>query len=241
MTLLDALRPTGRPAAVADSPEAGADRAAAARPVLTKRQFGILLLIGAVLLGGTLSLVFGPARGIRTDIVNVSDDLDASRDGIFLQLDTARTQLGLTEQSLEIQEAGLEVAVEAEKDTTVAAQSTQALLAETRETLELVREVTRSLGPDVGAKVDMLVQDVEQAVAIARRTLAVAQQTLATGQQALAVARDTLATLKRSEQLQVDLLETARATLEQARQINRKIPGAPIFPEAPPTPAPAAR
>ena len=240
MTLLDAIRPTGRPASAADAPD-DSDAGSVARPVMTKRQFGVLMLIMAVLLGGTLALIFGPARGMRTDIVNVSDDLDASRDGIFLQLNTARTQLGLTAQSLQIQETGLEVAVEAEKDTTVAATSTRELLEETRATLQLVREVTRSLGPDVGQKVDMLVQDVEQALAVARQTLAVAQRTLAVGQETLAVARDTLATLKRSEQLQIDLLETAKATLEQARQINRKIPGAPIFPEATASPAPAAR
>ena len=230
MTLLDALRPSG-PAARAGAGEGTADDTAAARPVMTRRQFSVLMLIMAVLLGGTLALIFGPARGIRTDIVNVSDDLDASRDGIFLQLDTARTQLGLTEQSLEIQEAGLEVAVEAERDTTVAAQSTRELLEETRATLKLVREVTQSLGPEVGQKVDMLVRDVQQAVAIARQTLAVAQQTLATGRETLAVARDTLATLKRSEQIQIELLRTAK-------EINRKIPP-PVLP-APPSPAPAA-
>jgi hypothetical protein len=232
VTLLDVLRPSAAPRAAAPPSPLADDPSAAARPVMTKRQFGILMLILALLLGGTLALIFGPARGMRTDIVNVSDDLDASRDGIFLQLNTARTQLDLTEQSLEIQETGLEVAVEAEKDTTVAAQSTRELLEETRETLRLVREVTQSLGPDVGKKVDMLVQDVAQAVAIAQQTLAVARRTLATGQQALAVARDTLATLKRSEQIQLELLRTTK-------EINRKIPGAPIFPESPATPAPA--
>lgn len=199
---------------------------------MTRRQLGVLALIGAVLLSGVLSLVFGPARGIRTDIVNVSDDLDASRDGIFLQLDTARTQLGLTEQSLEIQEQGLVVAVEAEKDATSAAQATQEILEETRATLQLVRDVTEALGPldRLDGKVDSVVRDVEQALQVARQTLRVAQQTLATGRQGLAVARDTLATLERSERIQLDLLETARATLQQTREINRKIPGAPIFP-----------
>lgn len=191
--------------------------------MMTRGQFGILLVILTVLLGGTLALIFGPARGLRTDIVNVSDDLDASRGGIFLQLDTIRSQLGLTEQSLRTQEAGLEVAVEAEKDTTVAAQSSQALLVETRATLGLVREVTKSLGPDLGRDVQRAARNVEQVLAVAKQTLAVAQQTLATGREALAVARDTLATLKRSEQLQIQLLRTAQ-------EINRKIPGAPIFP-----------
>ena len=231
MTLLDAVRGSDTAARAGAGDVPADDAAATARPVMTRRQFSVLMLIMAVLLGGTLALIFGPARGMRTDIVKVSDDLDASRDGIFLQLDTARTQLGLTEQSLEIQEAGLEVAVEAERDTTVAAQSTRELLEETRATLKLVREVTQSLGPEVGQKVDMLVRDVQQAVAIARETLAVAQQTLATGRETLAVARDTLATLKRSEQIQIELLRTAK-------EINRKIPP-PVFP-APPSPAPAA-
>lgn len=236
MTLLDAIRPSARTAT--DGAESDAS---VARPVMTRRQFGVLLLIGAVLLGGTCALIFGPARGMRTDIVNVSDDLDASRDGIFIQLDTARTQLGLTEQSLEIQEQGLQVAVEAEKDATSAAQATQEILDETRATLALVRDVAQSLGPldELDEKIDSVVRNVEQAVRVARQTLAVAAQTLATGQQALAVARDTLATLKRSEQIQIQLLDTARATLEQTREINRKIPGAPIFPSTA-SPSPAA-
>lgn len=224
MTLLDAQRPH------APSRSAEDEDAVVTRPVLARGHALLLLLVVALLLSGVLALVFGPGRGLRTDIVNVSDDLDASRDGIFLQLDTARTQLGLTEQSLQVQQAGLEVAVEAERDTTVAAQSTRELLEETRAALQLVREVQRSLGPDVGRKVDLLVDDVEQAVALARQTLVVAQRTLETGQQALAVARDTLATLRSSEQLQRELLVTAQETLEEVREINRKIPGAPVFP-----------
>jgi hypothetical protein len=218
MTLLDAVRPITRTA-----PAGQQDATAVARRVMTRRQLGVLLVILAVLLGGALALVFGPARGLRTDIVHVSDDLDASRDGIFLQLNTARTQLGLTEQSLEIQEAGLQVAAEAEKDTTVAAQSTEQLLEETRATLTLVREVSQSLGPDLGEKIEDVVRNVEQALKIAQQTLVVAQQTLATGREGLAVAKDTLATLKRSEQIQIQILRNAQ-------EINRKIPGAPIFP-----------
>ena len=207
MSLLDAVRSrTGAPAR---------DR----RPVLTRPQLGVLWLALAVLLAGALALVLGPGRGLRTDIVNVSDDLDASRDGIFLQLGTLRSQLDVTEQSLEVQESGLAVAVEAERDATVAAESTQALLEETRATLQLVREVTRSLGPDLG-------EELGQALRVAQQTLVVAQQTLSTGREALAVARDTLATLRRSEELQRELLRTAE-------EINRKIPGAPVFPSAP--------
>ena len=208
--------------------------------VLTRRQLGLLLLIVAVLLGGTCALIFGPARGMRTDIVNVSDDLDASRDGIFNQLTIARTQLAATEKSLQIQEQGLQVAVVAERDARSAAQATQQILDQTREALRLVREVTQALGPldQLDEKLASVVRNVEQGVRLARAALQVAEQTLSTGQQALAVAKDTLATLKRSEQIQIELLKAARATLQQTREINRKIPGAPIFPSAP-SPAPA--
>jgi hypothetical protein len=244
VTLLDALRPASATGRLAPAD----DDASVAVPIMTTRQFGVLLLIGAVLLSGVLVLLFGPARGMRNDIAELSTDLSASREGIYGQLGTGRQQLGTavvqlraTEQSLMIQEQGLAVAVEAEKDATSAAQATQAILDETRATLALVRDVIESLGPQIGQKIDSVVMDVDQAVRLARQTLAVAEQTLATGQQALAVARDTLATLKRSEQLQIQLLETARATLQETREINRKIPGAPIFPStSSPTPSPPA-
>lgn len=210
--------------------------------LMTRRQFSLLVVILAVLLGGTVALVFGPARGMRTDIVHVSDDLDASRNGIFNQLTTARTQLKATERSLEIQEQGLQVAVEAQKDAESAARSSQEILDQTRQALQLVREVIQALGPldQLGEKVDSVVRNVEAGVRLARTALQVAEQTLATGQQALAVAKDTLATLKRSEKIQLQQLAVARATLEQAREINRKIPTPPIFPtSASPSPVPS--
>ena len=199
--------------------------------LLTKRQFGLLMLALGVLLFGTLSLVFGPGRGMRTDIVKVSDDLDASRGGIFDQLQTARTQLDLTERSLEIQEQGLQVAAAAEKDANSAARSSAEILDETRRTLALIRQVTEALGPldQLDVKLDSVVRNVEQGVQLARATLDVAQRTLDTGQQALAVAKDTLVTLKRSEQLQRRLLAVAEETLVQTRELNRKIPLPPIF------------
>ena len=239
MTLLDAIRSTRRPAA--GTPDTDADASTVTPPLVTKRQVAILALIGAVLLAGTTALIFGPGRGLRTDIVSVSDDLDASRDGIYLQLGIARTQLGLTEQSLRIQQSGLEVAAAAEKDASSAAQATQEILVQTREALTLVREVTRALEPldKLDVKLDSVVRDVEQGVRLAQTTLTVAQQTLQTGREALSVARDTLSILKRSEQIQVELLKTARATLEEVRQINRKFPGAPVFPTTG-SPSPAA-
>lgn len=224
MTLLDALRPV-RAVSRPDAP---------AVPRMTTHQFGLLLVVLAVLLAGVLVLLFGPARGLRNDIGQVNDDLAASRQGIYgqfgtgrEQLSTARVQLAATEQSLVIQERGLQVAVAAEKDATAAARATQQILDQTREALTLVREVTQALGP-----LDRLDDRIEESVRLARAALRVAEQTLSTGQQALAVARDTLATLKRSEQVQREQLATARATLEETREINRKIPGAPVFPTA---------
>ncbi|MCA1721684.1 MAG: hypothetical protein LC779_11500 [Actinobacteria bacterium] len=224
-----------------DAPARGSREPEVPVRLLTKRQVGLLALILAVLLGGTLALVFGPGRGLRTDIVNVSDDLDASRDGIFSQLRTARSQLHLTEQSLTIQEQGLQVAMAGEKDASSAARSTQEILDQTRQALALVRQVTEALGPldKLDVKLDSVVRNVEQGVRLARTALDVAEQTLATGQQALVVAKSTLATLKRSEQIQLELLKVARATLEQTREINRKIPTPPIFPTTA-SPAPAA-
>ena len=230
MTLQELLRrPAGRDPVATHSTGTGGE---ATEPLLTSRHRGLAVAISLVLLAGILALIFGPARGMRNDIGHVSGDLNASRHGIFLQLDAARTQLGMAESSLKIQEQGLAVAVQTQKDTSSASQSTQDLLLQTREALQLVRDVTKALGPldQLGKKVDSLATNVEQTVRLAQATLQVAQQTLNTGQQALAVAQDTLATLKRSEQLQVDLLETAKATLEQTRQINAKTPGVPVFP-----------
>ncbi|MCW2616392.1 MAG: hypothetical protein JWN08_3386 [Frankiales bacterium] len=235
VTLLDAVRPGRRP-----SPDVGA--APAAVPMLTGRQLAVLLLVGAVLLAATSFLVLGPGRGVRNDVTSLRTDLSASRGGIFATLGTgrealagARLQLRLTEQSLAVQEQGLEVAVEGERDAQTAARASEAILVQTREALALVREVTAALGPldRLEEQVDSVVAGVEQGVRLAQSALRVAEQTLATGQQALTVARDTLASLRRSEQVQRELLATARATLEQTRQINRKIPGVPIFPTAP--------
>lgn len=204
--------------------------------LLTRAQLQLLVLIGAVLLAATCTVVLGPGRGARQDIASMTTDLDASRDGIFLQLDTARTQLHATEQSLTIQQQGLQVAVAAEHDARDAAAATRQVLAQTRQALRLVQEVLRSLGPldQLGGKLDAVVEGVAQGVRLAGTTLRVAEQTLSTGQQALVVAQDTLATLKRSEQVQVQLLRTAQATLEQTREINRKIPGLPVLPTAAP-------
>lgn len=208
--------------------------------IMSRPQFGLLALVLAVLLAGTLVLVFGPARGMRHDIHKMTGDLDASRNGIFEQLQTARTQLAGTERSLVIQQQGLEVAKAAEQDSKTAAQATQQILDQTREALRLVREVTKALGPldQLGPKIDSVVRNVQQGVRLAAAALQVAEQTLDTGQQALAVAQDTLATLKRSEKIQEQLLQVARATLQQTIEINRKIPGVPVFPTAAPSAAP---
>lgn len=208
-----------------------------AAPVVTRRQFALLLLIGAVLLAGTCVLVFGPARGARNDIGQVRTDLNASRRGIFGTLDTAHktladatAQLRLTEQSLVIQQQGLSLATGAKQDTGAIRQQTQ-------QALDTVREVLAALGPIRALKgqVQTVVRAVEAGVSLARSALAVAQQTLSTGQKALAVAVSTLHELQASFAVQQQLLVVARATLEQVKQINRKLPGVPVFPTTAPT------
>ena len=207
--------------------------------VMSRGHLGLLVVVLIVLFAGTCALVFGPGRGARHDIRHMTGDLDASRNGIFEQLRVARTQLAGAERSLVIQEHGLEVAKAAEGDSRTAAQATQQILVQTQEARRLVREVAQALGPldELGPKIDSVVRNVGQGVRLAETALRVAEQTLGTGQRALAVAQDTLATLKRSEQIQVALLKTARATLQQTIEINRKIPGLPVFP----TTSPSAR
>lgn len=236
MTLLDIVR---RDAPAPDGPE----QAPVSRPVMTRRQFSVLLVILAVLLAGTLALVFGPARGARTDLVSLSDDLDASRGGIFSQLDTAREQLEITEQSLMIQEQGLAVAVDTQRIAQSTSEDTEAARQQTQDVLQTVREVTAALGPldQLDDKIDTVVRGVEVGVRLAETTLRIAEQTLATGREALAVAKDTLTTLERSEQIQIQLLEVAKQTLEQTREINRKTPGAPVFPTTTTAPAESTR
>jgi hypothetical protein len=207
--------------------------------IMSRRHAGMLALVLAVLLAGTCALVLGPGRGARHDIRHMTGDLDASRNGIFEQLQVARAQLAGAERSLVIQQQGLQVARAAERDSRTAARATEQILEQTEQALRLVREVTQALGPldELGPEVDSVVRNVQQGVRLAAVALQVAEQTLSTGQRALAVAQDTLATLKRSEQIQRQLLETARATLRQTIEINRKIPGVPVFPTSAPSPA----
>ncbi|MCW2605929.1 MAG: hypothetical protein JWO60_622 [Frankiales bacterium] len=234
MTVLDTLRGATRPGRTA----AETDEAQAPVPVrlVTGRQSVVLGLILTVLLAGTLALLFGPARGMRDDIGETQTDLASSEKAIYGTLGTGReslavvrTQLGAAEKSLVIQQQGLEVAQAAEQDTTAIREQTEAAL-------ETVREVTRALGPldQLDDKAEAVVRSVEEGVRLAQAALRVAEQTLATGRQALAVARETLTTLKESEQVQRELLDVARKTLQETREINRKIPGAPVFPTTAP-------
>ncbi len=227
MTVLDALRSA--------SPARDTDPRVPVS-LMTRAQGTVLTLVLVVLLGGTLGLVFGPARGMRDDIGETQTDLASSEKAIYGTLGTgretlsvARTQLGMAERSLMVQQEGLQVAQAAEQDTTAIREQTEAAL-------QTVREVTAALGPldQLDEKTEAAVKAVEQGVRLAQAALRVAEQTLATGQQALVVARETLTTLKESKALQTDLLEVARKTLEQTREINRKIPGAPVFPTTAP-------
>lgn len=224
MTVLDTLRGAARSSA----PEQE-QAVPAVRPVVSRGHRVLLLSVAGLLLAGTLALLFGPARGMRDDIGETQSDLASSEKAIYGTLGTGReslavvrTQLAAAEQSLVLQREGLAVAQAAEQDTTAIREQTEAAL-------QTVREVTAALG---GA--DELAEDVAQAVRLAQAAVRVAEQTLATGREALAVARETLTTLKQSEQVQEQLLQVARETLEQTREINRKVPGAPVFPETAP-------
>lgn len=203
---------------------------------MTRHQFHLLLLIGAVLLSGTCVLLFGPARGARNDIAHTRKDLNVSRRGIYSTLevgrrtlDDANAQLKLAQQALEMQQQGLVIA-------SATSTNTHDVRLRTDEALRTVQDVLKELGPirDLKGELDTVTKAVEAGVALARTTLSLARQTLDIGLQSLTVAKQTLAELQRSRAIQEELLRVARATLEQARQINAKFPGLPVFPTAAP-------
>jgi hypothetical protein len=201
---------------------------------MTPRHVQLLLVIGALLLAGTGVLVFGPARDAKNDISRTQQDLNVSRRGIFSTLDVGRRtladatqQLRIAEESLQLQEQGLEIASATRNDT-------RAVREQTESALRTVRQVLAALGPvsELRHDLESTVRAVEAGVVLARTALTVARQTLDTGLQALTVAKQTLRELQVSRALQQQLLEVARLTLQQTRQINAKIPGVPVFPRA---------
>jgi hypothetical protein len=203
---------------------------------MTPRHVQLLLVIGALLLAGTGALVFGPARDAKNDISRTQQDLNVSRRGIFSTLDVGRRtladatqQLRIAEESLQLQEQGLEIASATRNDT-------RAVREQTESALRTVRQVLAALGPvsELRHDLESTVRAVEAGVVLARTALTVARQTLDTGLQALTVAKQTLRELQVSRALQQQLLEVARLTLQQTRQINAKIPGVPVFPTARP-------
>lgn len=66
----------------------------------------------------------------------------------------------------------------------------------------------------------------KQQLDVSKRTLSVAEQQLSVSTQTLQVARSTDAKLNTSLGIQRQLLQTAQATLQEAREINRKTPSA---------------
>ena len=208
----------------------------------TKDQRILGLVVAILVLSATCALVFGPARGARNDIGEVRDDLDVSRQGIFETVEIGRTnlakvtrQLRITRTSLEVQQQGLRIAGESQDIARTGVRTTERIEQQTSEALTTLRRVIRALGPlqELRGDVETVVTAVEAGVSLARTTLDVARQTLTDGRRALAIAADTLSTLERSEQVQTDLLQVARETLEEVREINRKIPGLPVFPTTP--------
>jgi hypothetical protein len=156
-------------------------------------------------------------------------------------LDGVSAQLDVTKTSLEIQEQGLSVAQRSERVAGSTARSTEAIRRQTAEALTTVRRVIAALGPlrNIRGDVSTVLRSVHAGVLLARTTLQVGQQALQDGKQALDVAIKTLATLKRSEQVQQDLLTVGRQTLAQVTEINRKLPIPPVFETTAPTAVPA--
>lgn len=195
--------------------------------------------VGALLLTGTLMLIFGPARGARDDLGHVHTDLHATRVDIHATLATQRLALGRssallrsTQTSLSIAQQGLSVAENSERLAGTTTANTTALLRETTSTSATVRRVLTALGPLQHLRGDLatVVAGVNAGVALARTTLSVARQTLTTGQAALSVAAATLNTLRQSKNIQAQLLSVASETLRQVRALNAKLPLPPIAP-----------
>lgn len=215
------------------------ERATPVRFTTTRQQRAVALVVAIFLLAGVCGVLFGPARGARDDIGELRDDLDASRRGIGETVEIGQTtldrlarQLKVTERSLTIQRRGLRTARESQEVARVGVNSTRRIEAQTTQTLTTLRRVVAALGPlrRLRGDVKSVVANVEAGVSLARTTLGLARRTLADGQRALTVAIDTLATLRGSKQVQEDLLAVARATLEEVREINAKIPLPPVFP-----------
>jgi hypothetical protein len=210
-------------------------------PVLSRRQTMILVALLVLSVAATGVVLLGPARGAREDIGHVQTDLDATRGGIRATLQVSRrtlsqlsAQLEVTQTSLEIQQEGLGVARRSQRVAGSTARATESIRRQTAETLATIRQVIAALGPlrELRGDLSTVTEGVQAGVALARSTLDVGRQALRDGKQALDVAITTLETLKRSEQVQRDLLVVGRRTLEQVVQINRKLPTPPVFPAA---------
>lgn len=159
-------------------------------------------LIATVVLLGLLVLLLGPARGLRNDI-------GAQRELIAAQLATLEAQLEVV--TLQLDET----------------RSTRQLTAQNLEEVTRTRMLT------------------EEGLAEARRTREVAEQTLAQARAGLELAERTLvavesiegdveaavALLREQAALTRELLQVARATLDQVGEINRKtVPAGAVVP-----------
>ena len=212
-------------------------------PLLSRLQKVVLAMMLVLSVTATVLVLFGPARGAREDLGAVRTDLHSTRAGIYSTLGVQRrtlaritAQLRTTQTSLEIQQEGLTVARTSQQLAGRTTRSTEAIRRQTAQTLATLRRVIAALGPlrELRGDLTTVVTGVRAGVELARTTLQVARQSLSDGRKALAVAVSTLTTLKRSEQVQRDLLEVGRQTLAQVVEINRKIPSAPIFPATTP-------
>ena len=150
-------------------------------------------LIATVVVIGLLVLLFGPARGLRNDIA-------AQRQLIAAQLTTLESQLQVVTLQLDEARSTRELTEQNLAEVTRTRQLTEQGLAEARRTRELA----------------------EQTLEQARAGLELAQRTLVAVESIEGDVETAVALLQEQAALTRELLQVARATLEQVREINRK-------------------
>ena len=151
-------------------------------------------VIAMVALIGLAAVLFGPARGIRSDIGAQKRDIDAQRSIVTDQRELQNEQL----------EVGREARATAER---------------TRKIAEDIRGIAEQLGDEVSAaELDRLQPLLEEQIRLSRQLESDSDAVIARFDRSLAI--------------QLELLEVARKTLEEVRDINRKMPppGEPVSP-----------
>lgn len=199
---------------------------------LSGRQRVVALVVAIFVLAAACSLIFGPGRGAREDLHQVRTDVAETVRIGHTTLARLESQLRKTQRSLRVQQQSLRVVRDTQAITATGVRSAENIEQQTVQAVAMLRRVITALGPlqRLQGDIDTVVDGVEAGVVLARSALDVARTTLDDGKRALAIAEETLRTLSRSEQIQIQLLRTARATLQETTEINSKIPFPPIAP-----------